>query len=194
MDPLRAVDEALGFPARKARRIQILGTNGKGSTAAMLSHLLSQGGRRVGLFTSPHLHRVGERIQIDGVAVADDAIRSAVQRVVAAEDVAGRELTFFELLMMAAWCMFDEHEVQDVVLEAGLGGRLDATSLRPCALHLLTSIALDHQAYLGDSLEAIAGEKVGAFHPDGICLALSPKPEVRAVVERAAKKTNKNLQ
>jgi dihydrofolate synthase/folylpolyglutamate synthase len=159
----------------------------------MLAHLLGRSGRRVGLFTSPHLHRVGERVRIDGVPVDDDEIRLAVERVLRAEEAAGRELSFFELLMMAAWCIFAKHEVEVVVLEAGLGGRLDATSMRPCALHLLTSIALDHQAYLGDDLESIAREKAAVFHGEGVCLGLPPAPHLRKVVEEVALERGERL-
>lgn len=193
LEGVQRVDEALGRPASHLAPVQVLGTNGKGSTASMLAHALSRNGERVGLYTSPHLHRVGERVRIDGVPVDDDEIRRAVREVQAAEKVSGRELTFFELLTLAAWCIFDRVGVDRVVLEAGLGGRLDATSARTPCLQLFTAVGMDHQAYLGDTVEAIADEKFAVVRGGVPVLSAPQLPSVAERLVRRCAEANTSL-
>lgn len=163
--------------------MQVLGTNGKGSTAAMTAWALQRAGLRVGLFTSPHLHRVAERVRVDFEPVDEAKLQAAVDRVLAQEPVAGRQLSFFEVLTLAAWCCFGDAGVDVIVNEAGLGGRLDSTSARPAQLCLLTQVALDHQVFLGDQVEDIAREKLGALCPGQLVLHSPQVPAVQAVIE-----------
>ena len=186
LESLRAVDAALGHPARAARHVQVLGTNGKGSTSAMIAWALQkagqQAGRRVGLFTSPHLHRAGERVRVNFLPATDAELRFAIERVLEHEGAAGRTLSFFELLTLAALVHFGAAGVEDIVLEAGLGGRLDSTSLRRADHVALTSVAMDHQAFLGPDLASIAGEKLGALDAEQVLWTVAQAPEVEAVL------------
>lgn len=172
------VDQALGHPGRNIRCIQVVGTNGKGSTSSMLAHALRHAQRKVGLYTSPHLHRVQERIRIDMEPVRTEPMAAAMRRVIAAEAEVKASLSFFELLTFSALLCFVDAEVEDMVLEAGLGGRLDATSIRRSHLCLITPIALDHQNYLGDSLLKIAGEKAAVMHSRAPVFVAEQKSEI----------------
>jgi dihydrofolate synthase/folylpolyglutamate synthase len=137
----------------------VAGTNGKGSSVAMLESLLRKTGRRVACYTSPHLQRYNERIRVDGVDASDDAITAAFASVDALrEDL---PLTYFEFGTLAALQIFAEMEVEIAVLEVGMGGRLDAVNAVPPTASLITNIALDHCAWLGSTIEAIAVEKAG---------------------------------
>jgi dihydrofolate synthase/folylpolyglutamate synthase len=187
---------ALGAPGHAVPTILVVGTNGKGSAAALAAHALCTSGYgRVGLYTSPHLSRVGERVRIDGLPVPDDDLESAVQRVLAVEPGLDlpRPLSFFELLTLGALLVFADAGVDAMVLEAGLGGRLDATRVIEPAAVALTQVALDHEAYLGSTLAQIAGEKVAVFRR-GVPAFSSPQHvEVVPVVEAAARKTGAPL-
>jgi dihydrofolate synthase / folylpolyglutamate synthase len=157
---VRAALARLGHPERRAAvRVHIGGTNGKGSTAAFVEALCRRGGLRTGLYTSPHLSRLCERFVVDGAPVGEEAVAAAAEAVLA---VAG-ELTFFEQVTALALALFAEAGVEVAVLEVGLGGRLDATNAVDCEVAAVTGVALDHQAYLGAELAAIAAEKAGIF-------------------------------
>jgi dihydrofolate synthase/folylpolyglutamate synthase len=183
---VRAAHAALGSPAAGIPALHVVGTNGKGSTAATAAHALRRRGRRVGLYTSPHLHRVGERIRVDGEAIADEELAGLVERVLAVEAGGGlpRPLTFFEVLTLAALLRFASAGLSAMVLEAGLGGRLDATRIVPFAATLLTPIALDHMAYLGPTVAAIAAEKAAVME-DGAPAFSAPQSAEAAAVLRA---------
>lgn len=161
----------LGNPHLAIPFVHIAGTNGKGSTSAMVASILRAAGLRTGLYTSPHLCRLAERVRIDGEPVEDDLFAEALERVmVAAPDNA----TFFEILTLAAFVVFKLAGVEVGVLEVGLGGRLDATNVVPRPLATaITSIALDHTAILGSTLDAIAREKAGIFK-NGVPVVLGP--------------------
>jgi dihydrofolate synthase/folylpolyglutamate synthase len=171
LDNVRALTAALGHPDQACRTAIIAGTNGKGSVAAMTSRALCAAGHRVGLYTSPHLVDLTERYRIDDVPVASATLGTALETVLGAEDRlrdAGRfaaPLTFFEVATVAAFELFRTCEVEVAVLEVGLGGRLDATNVARAPFAAITSIALDHTAHLGDTLEAIAAEKAGVIAP-----------------------------
>ena len=163
-------------PARAATVLHVAGTNGKGSSVAMLAALLEAAGLRTGVYTSPHLHRYNERIVIGGEEAGDDDIVAAFERVEAARgDV---PLTYFEFGTLAALDLFGRYGVDAAVLEVGLGGRLDAVNAVDPDGGLITSIALDHQEWLGDTLEAIGSEKAGIMR--------SGRPTVFAALERPA--------
>jgi len=169
LDRVRRALEVLGSPHVGVAAVTIAGTNGKGSTAAFLAAMVHAGGYRVGLYTSPHLVDVTERIQVGGVTIArPDFARwtHLVRRVVEGDaDQAGIPLTYFEALTVMALGYFREREVDLIVLEVGLGGRLDATSVVDPIVSVITPIGLDHQGYLGETLEDIAAEKAGIIKP-----------------------------
>ena len=184
---ITAVDEVLGSPCAAVPMVHVVGTNGKGSTAAMVARLLqSTGAGPVGLFTSPHLHRVGERVRVDGQALDDEQIEARLGEVAAAERACGAPLTFFEVLTMIALLEFQAAGVRSMVLEAGLGGRLDASRVRRSRVVAVTSIDLDHQEFLGQTLAKIAQEKAAVMHPDAKVVAAPQAPEVRVVLEAVA--------
>ncbi|HSN73104.1 MAG TPA: Mur ligase family protein, partial [Steroidobacteraceae bacterium] len=141
--------------------VTVGGTNGKGSCVAFLEAILSASGRRVGVFTSPHLVRYNERIRVDGQELADAAIVAAFERIEAARG--SQTLTFFEYNALAAFLLFEDAEVDAVVLEVGLGGRLDAVNVVAADAAVVTSIGLDHCEWLGSDLQSIGREKAGIF-------------------------------
>lgn len=187
LQALRDAHDALGRPACDRPSVVVVGTNGKGSVAAMCAHALAGRGHRVGLYTSPHLLRVNERIRIDGRPVDDEALEQAVDTVLEAEKPgAARPLSFFEVLTLAALVVFETRAVDTLVLEAGLGGRLDAVRLaHPVAVGVAT-IDRDHQAFLGASLTAIAREKAGVFVGGAPVLTGPQHPEAMAVLRQVA--------
>jgi len=186
---VRGVFEALGSPGGSIPAIHIVGTNGKGSIAAMAEHALRQRGHRTGLFTSPHLQRVTERVRVDGLEVDDTVLEAAIGSVLSVEDnpaERGRPLSFFELLTVAALIVFEQSGVDVLIVEAGLGGRLDSTRLVDARAVAVGRIDLDHQAYLGDNLQQIAAEKAGVFR-DRVPVYSVPQHEpVWTVLERAS--------
>ena len=159
LERVRSVWHALGAPAPADRVITVAGTNGKGSTVACLDAMLRADGRRVGRYTSPHLLRYSERIVIAGAEVDEDEICRAFARIEAARG--GVPLTWFEAGTLAALLIFSGADLDMAVLEVGLGGRLDAVNIIDADVAVITSIALDHQDILGDTLDAIATEKAG---------------------------------
>jgi dihydrofolate synthase/folylpolyglutamate synthase len=166
---------------------QIVGTNGKGSTAAMLEHGLRRSRLGpVGLYTSPHLLRVGERVRIDGVAIDDEEIRAGVEAVAIAETRAGVSLSFFEVLTAVALERFVAAGCRHVVLEAGLGGRLDATTAVAREQVLISRIGFDHERFLGDTITAIAGEKAAVIRPGVPVASVAQRDEARRVIEQVA--------
>lgn len=187
LDAVFAAFDALGRPAGDVPAIHVVGTNGKGSTAAMCAHALAGAGLRVGLYTSPHLHRVGERVRVDGAPLSDAALEGHVEAVLSIEScISARPLTFFEVITLAAMRAFAARAVDVLVLEAGLGGRLDATRVGDARVTVITSIGHDHARYLGDTITAIAGEKAAVIRADAPCVSAPQRPEARAVIERVA--------
>jgi dihydrofolate synthase/folylpolyglutamate synthase len=179
---------AMGRPAQGIPAIHIVGTNGKGSTAALAEHALRGRGLRTGLYTSPHLHRVGERVRVGGVPVDDDRLRTHVEAVLRVE--AGlelpRPLSFFELLTLAALDLLGAAGLDAMVVEAGLGGRLDATRLVEPRVVAVASIDLDHMAILGDTIAAIAAEKAAVMRAGVPTVSAPQRPEALAVLRARA--------
>ncbi len=175
LERVEAACEALGHPEKAFEAVHVAGTNGKGSVCAFVSSMAKAAGKKVGMYTSPHLMRYAERIQIDGEPIDDESLADVLDRVLDA----GPELTFFEASTVAAFLAFKEANVELAVIEVGLGGRLDATNVIPAPrVAVITRVSFDHMAELGDSLEAIAAEKVaiikkgsavvtGKLHPAG---------------------------
>ncbi len=160
LDTIRSMLRALGNPENHFNCIHIAGTNGKGSVAAMLSSILLAAGYRVGRYTSPHLERFNERICVNDIPIDDAAVVASCRRVLTITDLP-RQPTFFEFTTAMALDQFARHEVQWAIIETGMGGRLDATNVIQPTVCVITNISLEHRAYLGDTLSAIAGEKAG---------------------------------
>jgi dihydrofolate synthase / folylpolyglutamate synthase len=185
---MRVLLSALGNPERRFPAVLIAGTNGKGSTAATLSSILGAAGLRTGLYTSPHLVRINERIRIHGEAIGDDEfalLYDVVDRT--AERLVGeRELpwhpSFFEMLTAMAFEFFARRRVEIAVLEVGMGGRLDATNVVEPRVSVITDIALDHQKFLGSTITEIAREKAGIMRPGGVVVTLPQQPEANEVI------------
>ena len=159
---------ALGNPERSLRVLHVAGTNGKGSTCAFASAILRAGGKRVGLYTSPHLVRVNERWRIDGEPISDALLAQRIEELAARlpGGLAGPDaLTYFEFGTLLAFWHFAREQVDVVVLETGLGGRLDATNACVPAVCAITAIDLDHAQYLGSTLAGVAAEKAGILKP-----------------------------
>src|SRR5262249_8215184 len=149
---------------RGAPTVHVAGTNGKGSTAAMVAAVLRAAGRRGGLYTSPHLISLRERIVIDGCSIDENAVVEGGARL--HRDLpADCTLTWFELITLLAWCAFAEQRVDAIVLEVGLGGRLDATNVVTPEVAIVTNVGLDHERWLGSDVVAIAREKAGIVKP-----------------------------
>lgn len=179
----RALNEALGDPLACYRSVLIGGTNGKGSTGAFLEALLKDAGLKVGLFTSPHLVSFRERIRVDGAQIAEDSVCRGVGQVFERAAEAGIQPSFFEAAWgLAAWA-FAEAELDVVIWEVGLGGRLDATNTCTPVASAITTIGLDHTHILGDTLEAIAVEKAGIFRAGVPALTGATGPGLKAVRE-----------
>ncbi|MGA2889569.1 MAG: folylpolyglutamate synthase/dihydrofolate synthase family protein [Terracidiphilus sp.] len=192
LDEVRILLSALGDPHRRLRSVLIAGTNGKGSTAATLASILTAAGVRTGLYTSPHLARVNERIRIGEVEISDDAFAGLYFRV---HDVAEKLFqdarlpqppSFFEILTAQALVYFAEQQVELAVLEVGMGGRLDATNVVDPLLSVITDISLDHTEWLGSTIAAIAREKAGILRHGGTLIMLSQHPEANQVLGEAA--------
>lgn len=163
LDRVRAVGQRLGVLDPAVPVITVAGTNGKGSVVAYLEAILRAAGYRTGAYTSPHLLRYNERIRIGGREATDDTLIDAFERVEAVR--ADTPLTYFEFGTLAALQVFREADVQVLVLEVGLGGRLDAVNAVEPSVAVITSIGLDHADWLGGTLEAVAGEKAGILRP-----------------------------
>jgi dihydrofolate synthase/folylpolyglutamate synthase len=193
LDRIGALLEALGNPHRACRWIHVAGTNGKGSTSAMIEAGLRAAGVRTGLYTSPHLVEATERIQIGGQAVSQDQFAGAFARV---HETAERMLasgaldmhpTYFETVTAMAFVLFAAEGVQTVVLEVGLGGRLDATNVVAPELCVITPIDYDHQVFLGDTIEQIAAEKAGILKPGVPAVFAEQRPEAEGVLRDHAR-------
>jgi dihydrofolate synthase/folylpolyglutamate synthase len=188
LESVRALARALGDPQLKFRAVHIAGTNGKGSTAAMTAGVLREAGLRAGLYTSPHLVSITERIRIgaDEIAPKDFARLGAVVRAagerLAAENILPAPPTFFEQMTMIAYLYFAERKVDLAVLEVGLGGRLDATNICEPVVTAITRVGFDHQQYLGDTLKSIAGEKAGIVKPSAPVVIAPQSPEAMSAI------------
>jgi len=169
---------------RPKLRIRVAGTNGKGSTSHMLANALHAAGLKVGLYTSPHILHFNERIRIDGIPVADDRILQQLDRLMPTALACGA--SYFETATAAALGIFSEEKVDVEILEAGVGARLDATTAVPADMALLTPIGLDHQAWLGETIESVASEK--SYAADGCQWVISAvqQPAVLSILEARA--------
>jgi dihydrofolate synthase/folylpolyglutamate synthase len=193
---MRTLAAALGNPQNTFPSVLIAGTNGKGSTAATLSSILIAAGYRTALYTSPHLVRVNERIQINGAQISDEdfarlyfQVYESARRLVESADLP-HPPSFFEVLTAVAFLHFAEQKADIAILEVGLGGRLDATNIVDPLLSIITDIALDHQDYLGDTITEITREKAGILRPSGTLITLPQHPEANQAIGEAAATLN----
>ena len=184
LDRVGRLLDRLGNPQRRYSTLHAAGTKGKGSTCAFAASILQAAGRRVGLYTSPHLISFRERFQINGQPISESLLAEVVARI---QPLAEKELTFFEVTTACAFEAFAQAQVEVAVVEVGLGGRLDATNLVQPAVTAITQISLDHMAQLGNDLVGIAQEKAGIIKP-GVPVVVAPQssPELTAVFEKKA--------
>ena len=191
LDRMRELLRLLGDPQLRMPAVHVAGTKGKGSTCAMIAAMLQSSGRRVGLFTSPHLHRFEERMVVDGAAPPPARVVELVREMRAVCDELSRRgpewsPTFFEVTTAMAWRYFEQEGVEIAVLEVGLGGRLDATNVCRPLVTLITSISLDHTQLLGDTVGQIAREKAGIVKPNVPVLSGAWQAEAREAIAAAA--------
>ncbi len=184
LEHMRVLTEALGHPERRFPSVIVAGTNGKGSTSATLASILRDAGYKTGLYTSPHLVRVNERIAVNGEMISDPEfaeVHSRIDDISEALISAGKldqHPSFFETLTAMAFEYFASAGVEIAVLEVGIGGRLDATNVADPLLSVITDISLDHTEWLGNTLTEISREKAGIVRRDGVLITLPQHPEV----------------
>lgn len=181
---LEVVWRALGAPRPAPKVVTVAGTNGKGSAVATLRALALGAGLRVGDTTSPHLHRFNERIMVQGTPASDEQIVSAFERIEVARGTTS--LTYFETAILAALLILKEAELDLAILEVGLGGRLDAVNIIDADVALVTPVDLDHQAWLGNTREAIGREKAGIFRPGRPVVIADPAPPASVLAHGVA--------
>lgn len=192
IEEMRTLVEALGHPERRFPSVLIAGTNGKGSTAATLASILRTAGYKTGLYTSPHLVRVNERIQIDGAAISDEDfarhyfhVDDTANQLIAKGHLPGPP-SFFEALTALAFLAFADADLDIAVLEVGMGGRLDATNVVNPLFSVITDISLDHTEWLGDTIAEIAREKAGILRPNGVLVTLPQHPQANQGIGEVA--------
>jgi dihydrofolate synthase/folylpolyglutamate synthase len=195
LENTRKLAALAGNPQEKLRFIHVAGTNGKGSTCAMLESIYRTAGLRVGLFTSPHLVSLRERIQINRQLIPENELVRLVEEIqpLLKEFSADNHLTLFEVVTVMALKFFAEQKCDLVIWETGLGGRLDATNIVTPLASVITNIAFDHQQWLGDTLEKIAAEKAGIIKPGIPVLTATEKKSALAVIEEIAREKNAPL-
>jgi dihydrofolate synthase / folylpolyglutamate synthase len=188
---MRVLLAALGHPENRFPTVLVAGTNGKGSTAATLASILQASGLKTGLYTSPHLVRINERIRLNGEPISDDdfamlhdVVDRTAERLVGEGDLPWHP-SFFEMLTAIGFEYFARSRPDMVVLEVGMGGRLDATNVVDPRLSIITDISLDHQKYLGETVAEIAREKAGIIRPGGVVVTLPQLPEANDVIGNA---------
>jgi dihydrofolate synthase/folylpolyglutamate synthase len=188
---MRVLLKAMNHPEHTFPAVLIAGTNGKGSTAATLASILRASGLRTGLYTSPHLIRINERIRLNGEEVSDDdfarlhgEVDRVVERLVEQHELPWHP-SFFEMMTAIAFAYFARERVEIAVLEVGMGGRLDATNVVEPLVSVIADISLDHQKFLGNTVGEIAREKVGIIRPGGVVVTLPQQPEANDVIGNA---------
>jgi len=203
LENITTLAAALGNPQRAVRCAHVAGTNGKGSTAAMLESILRASGLRTGLYTSPHLERINERIRINGESISDEdfagawtRVREAIEPLLANGQLAAHP-TFFECITAMAFAAFArkaaEQKIDFAIYEVGLGGRLDATNIVAPDVTIVTPIDFDHENYLGHSIEEIAGEKAGIIKQEAWVVSAASNPQARAVIAERSRELNARL-
>ena len=192
--PRRLLKEYLAHPAHTTTVIHVAGTNGKGSTCAMIDSIARASGRRVGLFTSPHLIDFRERIQVSGEQIPEEACAAMLTELRGICKSFDTHPTFFEITLALAMRWFREKSCDLIVLETGMGGRFDATTAVPADVCVITPIGLDHTEWLGDTLEAIAAEKAGIFVEGKPVVCAPQESAARSVLEKEANEKRCSVQ
>lgn len=196
LDNIKRLLSHLGDPHHRFRSVHVAGTNGKGSVSAMLASVLHQAGHVTGLFTSPHLIDFRERIKVDGELISDRELGRLIEEVREFAERPGppeERLTFFELTTAMAFAHFADMGVEEAVVEVGLGGRLDATNVISPQVSVITSIGLEHTAYLGDTIAAIAEEKAGIIKPNVPVVTIDQNEAALDVFRRIASRNASTL-
>ena len=178
-------------PHKNLKIIQVAGTNGKGSTSAMIANILQKANYKVGLFTSPHLVNINERIRINGVSINDSDIAEYIN--LYKKSIEKTDASFFETVTIMAFWYFHCKSVDYAIMETGLGGRLDSVSIASPILSVITSISLDHAEILGDTLIKIAKEKAGIIKCNIPCVTIKHSKDVHQVIESECMKKNSPL-
>lgn len=184
LERTRAILSSCGNPQKQVKSIQVVGTNGKGSTCAMISNILICAGYKVGLYTSPHLNKINERIRVNGTAITNDDFKIFINQF--KQDINKFSCSFFEVMTAIALWFFKKNNVDIAILETGLGGRLDSVSCCDAELIIFTQISLDHQHLLGETIEEIAEEKAGAIKHKIRCISTKQQASVEKVLNRKA--------
>lgn len=198
LDNIRRLLNLLGNPQKDLKYIHIAGTNGKGSTSSYIANILQEAGYKVGLFTSPYLERFNERMTIDGEDIPNDILATIVEKVKEKVELMNTEEnlfpTEFEIVTAVAFEYFSKEKVDYVVLEVGLGGRLDSTNVIDSSLaSVITTIDMDHVDILGDTLEKIAWEKAGIIKKNGLVISYPQKEEALEVLQKVSKEKEAEL-
>lgn len=197
LEPMRTLLDLLGNPQQRLRIIHVAGSKGKGSTCALLASILRHANYRTGLFTSPHLSQIEERIQVDGQPLSRDELTSLLNEIRSVLDsAAGRRIqpTFFEMATALGFLHFARRQVDAAVIEVGLGGRLDSTNVCDPVLAVITSISFAHTRQLGNTLASIAREKAGIIKPGRPVVSGVTVPEARNVIRQISREREAPLQ
>ena len=190
----RTLLAALGDPHKRMKFVHVAGTNGKGSTAAMLASCLQAAGYRVGLYTSPFINRFNERIQVNGEQISDEELVRLVETIRPAADAMADVPTEFEIITALGMLCFAEQHCDIVVLEVGLGGALDSTNvIDPPECAVITALGMDHVKELGPTIADIAAAKAGILKPGSPVVSYGGVPEADAVIARTAAEQNAPL-
>src|SRR5580693_2810026 len=199
LENISALAADLGNPQRDVPCAHIAGTNGKGSTAAILESILLDAGLRTGLYTSPHLERINERIRLNGAPVSNEIFAAAWTRVHASIEslMASGKLTahptYFECVTAMAFLVFAEQRVDFTIYEVGLGGRLDSTNIVTPEVAIITTIDFDHENFLGHSIAEIAAEKAGIIKPGATVVSSVENSDARAVIAQRCRESGARL-
>ncbi len=193
LENTRRLLRELGLPGSRQRFLHVAGTNGKGSTCAFMESILREAGERTGLFTSPHLVSFGERMRCGGRMIDPDEVESGIEALRSVVRGWEPHPTFFELTLALALDWMDRAGAEVIVLETGMGGRLDATNALTPLVSVITPVAMDHQQCLGDTLEKIAAEKAGIIKPGVPVVSAPQQPAAKTVIRDAARRAGSSL-
>lgn len=194
LDRIRELCEGLGEPQKTLKFIHVAGTNGKGSVCSMLNSVLIEAGYKVGLYTSPYVLEFNERMRVNGINISNETLANITAKVKTVAEKMTDSPTEFELITAIAFEYFKEEKCDVVILETGMGGKLDATNIidNPL-LSIITGISLDHTAFLGNTVEQIAGEKAGIIKKNSITLFGGESHKAEAVISAEAEKMQSRL-
>ncbi len=191
LEAIRSTLAVLGSPEEKCPAVHVAGTNGKGSVCSMLRSIMSGAGYKTGLYTSPHLSSVRERFRIDDKFISEADFTRLMETI--RQSLGGRSITYFECTTVLAFLWFAENGCDLVILETGLGGRLDATNVIRPLLSIITTISLDHEQFLGTSVEEVAFEKAGIVKPHIPVISGVEDPQARQVISRTCSERQAEL-